>query len=370
MVTSNRIQKKIIFILASDSNTNNNKRIEEFVSNGYEVEVYAFNRGVEPKNLPKSVNVNRIGVFSNDLPYISRIKILLRGIKYVLHKTRNQDVIYYLVRQDVAMVYSFISRKPYIYEEADMTHVTFSNKYVRALFEKIDLRIIKRSIVSVFRSGGFVEYHFGDTVPSNVFVIPNRLDPSIQIIEPKEKRKFDENNIHFGFVGVIRYDTIRKISQIILSNFPKHEVHFYGTFGSEKEEKIFSCLMQYKNCIFHGQFKSPEDLPEIYSNIDVLLSTYDLSAVNHKYAEPNKYYESIYFATPIIVTEGGYLSRNVNKLGVGFSIDISNEGNVKEFIGSLSKLVFEEKVKAAKSIDKTYCINQNDSFFSLLASKI
>ena len=56
---------KIVFILASHWNTNNIKRIEEFIANGYTVEVYSFFRD---KIVPScSFPIQDIGDFSNNL---------------------------------------------------------------------------------------------------------------------------------------------------------------------------------------------------------------------------------------------------------------------------------------------------------------
>lgn len=359
--------KKIIFILATQDNTNNIKRIDEFVENGYQVEAYSFFRGSEVKNKPKTVEIQNIGQFTNDLPYKKRFGIMRKGIKYVLDKTKKDDCVYYLIRQDIAMIYVFLCNRPYIYEEADMTHVTFGNKFVRGAFELLDKYIIKKSVLSVFRSEGFILYHYGDKRPNNIYVIPNRLDKSILSLASKNK-VLDTNHIRFGFVGVIRYETIHHFAEIILKNFPQHEVHYYGINGTQKDEVATDHLKLYKNFYFHGKFSNPVDLPSIYENIDIVLSAYDLSAVNHKYAEPNKYYESIYFQTPIVVSDGGFLAKKVKELGVGYAIDVKDDEGLKSFVSGLTEWDIHEKMAAAKSIDQSYCINENKEYFELLKS--
>lgn len=358
----------IVFILSTQENTNNIKRIDEFVENGYDVLAYSFFRNTNIKNKPKTVPIVNIGEFGNDTPYRNRIGIMKRGIKRVLDETKGKKCIYYLIRTEVALVYMFLSNRPYIYEEADMTHVTFNNRCARSLFEYLDKRIVRKSIVSVFRSEGFVAYHYGDKAPENVYVIPNRLDSSILSMQSIEKTKAEDGKIRFGFVGVIRYQAILRFSEILLKNFPNYEMHFYGVFGTEKTAEEFKVLEKYGNCFFHGGFVSPRDLPEIYSNIDLVVSTYDATGVNRKYAEPNKLYEAIYFNSPIVVTSGTFLAKKVNSLGIGYDIDVEDEGAIYKFLSELSVADMKEKSINASKIDRSYCVNENSDFFVRLES--
>ena len=357
--------KKIVFILATDSNTNNIKRIEEFVENGYDVEVYSFRREVS-KNKTDAVKIQVIGEFSNDLPYLKRVKTMWKGIKYVLNKTKDMDCIYYLIRNDVAILYSMMSKKPYIFEEADLTQAVMRNKIMARFVESKTKKIIKNSLLSVFTSEGFIKYHFGSERPENVYVIPNRLHPSILSYPVLPKGDVDSNHIKFGFVGNIRYDSIFNFSSILLRDFPMHELHFFGKSLAQSEKERFAELEKYTNCFFHGEFKSPDDLPKIYDQIDVLLCTYDIKTASPRFAEPNKLYESIYFKTPIIVSSNTFIAEKVNRLGIGFDIDPYNNESVKTFIKTLDRDCIIEKRKNMSALDNSYCINKNTQFFALL----
>ena len=358
---------KVVFVLASDDNTNNIKRIEEFIEHGYDVEVYSFKRR-ETLNKSNSIRFDIIGNFSNDLPYYKRILIMIKGVKTVLNKTRKTNCIYYLIRNDVALYFTLLSRRPYIFEEADMSHLSMSNHFLSVLIEKRIKRIIKNSIVSVFRSEGFVQYHFEGNPPKNVFVIPNRLHKSVLDIPPCSYKSIDICNLKFGFVGGIRYESVFAFAKILLEYFPQHEFHFYGDFVSPKTELFFKPLKKYKNCFFHGKFKSPDDLPQIYSQIDLLLSTYDAYDINVRYAEPNKLYESIFFNTPIIVSSNTFLSDKVRRLGIGYDINVFDKNKVLSFLNNLTIDSITDKINNTKKIPPKDCISINDSFFDMLSN--
>lgn len=362
--------KKIVFLESGENNPNNIKRMEEFKARGYDVVAYAFSRNQENKNFPKGVEVQNIGTFSSESSYFSRIGIIRKGIKNVISKHKDDDCVFYLLKNDMAIVYSYLTRRPYIFEEADMTHLSFGNKWLKAYLEKRVRHIIKNSVLSVFRSEGFLKYHFGDACPDNVYVIPNRLHPDILKTHPVESPEVNDNCIKFGFVGGIRYNTIYSFAEYLLRNFPQHQFHFFGNFSTKAQEEQFSALKRYPHCFFHGPFKSPDDLPVIYSQIDVLLSAYDVRGINPRYAEPNKLYEAIYFDKPIIVSSHSFLADKVARLGIGYDVDALNEQEVVELVRTIDKQSIAGKKANISRINKKDCINSNEEFFKLLETRL
>lgn len=362
--------KKIVFIESGENNPNNIKRMEEFKARGYDVIVYAFSRKQDNKNSPNGIQVYNIGEFTSESSYFSRIGVIRKGIKKVIEKHKEDDCIFYLLKSDMAIMYSYLSKRPYIFEEADMTHLSFGNKWLRNYLEIRIKSIIKHSVMSVFRSEGFLKYHFGDVYPDNVYVIPNRLHPDVLNLPHVDYNDNDNDNIRFGFVGGIRYNTIFAFAETVLKHFPRHQFHFYGKFSTKAQEDQFFALKKYPNCFFHGQFKSPDDLPTIYSKIDVLLSAYDVRGINPRYAEPNKLYEAIYFDKPIIVSSNSFLADKVARLGIGYNVDALNEKEVVKLVESIDKKSIEAKKANIRKIDKDTCINSNKEFFALLEKKI
>lgn len=363
-------RKEVIFILTSSVNPNSLKRIDEFVSRGFRVKAYGFQRDVDVPNKSKNVDVKILGTYKNNLSYLKRCSTIYKGIKRALCETKGRDCIYYLIGLDIAMFFRLQSKESYIYEEADLVHTNIKVSAIKNVYEKIDKSIIKHSLISVFRSEGFVEYHFGHDVPDNVYVIANRLNVGIKDFEVLPKRPIDIDHLKIGYVGFIRYKSILNFAKVFCREFPQHEFHFYGTFTSETNERYYSSLKEYKNCIFHGSFKSPDELNKIYSQIDLVLSTYDVSSENVRYAEPNKIYEAIYFETPIIVSSNTYLSDKVNRLGLGFDIDAMNDNMVVNFIKNLSSEQMDQTIRNIRKINKNDVLNINDNFFNLLINKI
>ena len=361
---------KIVFILNLSCEPNSIKRINEFQARGYDVEAYGFDRHLGVNNKPDDVDVRIVGDFSNSLPYLKRLPIIYKGIREVLQNTSHQECLYYLRGLEVALCFLILSRKQYIYEEADMVHVNFNNHLLKRFMEMMDKMVIKKSLLSVFLSEGFLKYHYGNQNPANVHVIPNKLNPLIVNCPYVSSQKLDVQRIKIGFVGIIRYRSIYNFARIFCQNFPQGEFHFYGVFSTGEDEKTFLSLKNYKNCFFHGKYTNPQDLPQIYSQIDMVLSTYDVDKENVRYAEPNKIYEAIYFETPIIVSSKTYLAEKVERMGIGYAINAMNDDDVVRFISQLTERDLQRKIDNTRKIDKRDVINVNDSFFNKLESLI
>ena len=264
--------------------------------------------------------------------------------------------------------YIKLKKIPYIYEESDLAHTYINNRILRGILEKIDLEIIKKSFVTVLTSEGFAKYHFGSIIPNNISLIPNRLNPTIVDLALKEKRTFDINSINFGFVGAVRFKAIYDFAEFIGKNYSQHTFHFFGACN-RKEKPLFDKLKIYPNIIFHGAFSNPVDLPIIYSQIDLVVSTYDVQFENVRYAEPNKLYEAIYFNTPIIVSEGTFLSEKIYKIDAGFAVNTNKTESLEKFISSISEEKMKNIVGSISTIPKSTTININTEFFNYLKKK-
>lgn len=339
------------------------KRIDEIAGKGYSAMAYGFDRGVDVRKLPTCCNIEVIGRINNSTGYFKRLSTIYNGIKSVLKSTKGEDVVYYLFGLDNAMFFMLQSRKKFIYEESDLVHTYMKSGVARCFFEWVDKRAIKKALLAVFTSEGFIRYHFGTQKPKNSIVIANRLPLTVNELPKVEKKEIDIKHLSIGFVGFIRFKSIFNFCRVFCEKFPNHEFHFHGTIDNDNDRRLFEPLKGFKNCHFHGVFQHPNDLPAIYAQLDMVLSTYDVENENVRYAEPNKIYEAIYFHTPIIVSSGTYLAEKTNELGIGYEIDAMNENEVIQFIEGLTVESINEKKEATERIDPQFALNVNDEFF-------
>ena len=349
--------KKVIFIVNSIDNQRCRKRVEEFRSNGFPVKVYGINRGLKTSTWEEC---EIIASYDNHMAYRNRTIILVNALKKVFKAHRKEkDVIWYYFGMDNAMFALLLNRnRTFIYEESDLVHTYMSKKVAIRLMEKIDKYIISRSELTVLTSEGFAEYHYPNEHPNNIVIKPNKLNPQIVSIKDIQGAEPDCQHLNFALVGMIRFNAVRRMADVISMNFPNHHFHFFGVLNvaTKKEEEDFMVLDKRENVHFHGRFKNPDELPEVYSKIDVVVSTYDVENINVQYAEPNKLYESIYYRTPIIVSKGTFLEKQVERFHSGYSVDVSDDKNIVSLVHKIEKEI-KEVTKRMESIDRKLAVD-------------
>ena len=353
----NKEMKEIIFIVNSIDNQRCRKRVEEFRSNGFPVKIYGINRGLKTSSWD---DCEIIASYDNHLAYYKRCQILINALRKVfkIHK-KEKDVLWYYFGMDNAMFALLYNRKgKFIYEESDLVHTYMSKKAAIWTMEKIDKFIISRSALTVLTSEGFAEYHYPQKRPDNIVIKPNKLNPLIVNFPDYPPKELNSQHLNFALVGMIRFDAVRRMADIISKNFPNHQFHFYGVLNvaTEKEENRFRILDERENIHFHGRFKNPDELPKVYSQIDVVVSTYDVENINVQYAEPNKLYESIYYRTPIIVSKGTFLAKQVERYNSGYSVDVSKDENIIFLVHQIEKDIDVMK-RRMESIDRKVAID-------------
>lgn len=328
-------KKRIVFIMPALTHPRHHKRINA-LKDKYDIKVYAFDRGVYKKNTIENIDITVIGKMENK-KYLNRI-IGLKKVLSIIRKENNNETLFYFFSFDIALVgFFFLKKGKYIYEIGDFAYLGL-NKSLRNLITKWDYRIMKKSLVTIFTSNGFIEYLRKENYnlsKEKFLVIPNKLPREItQFSRIKESFK-DIKSLRFGFVGILRYrNTVLRFIQIIGEKYPTHSFVYYGD-GGLKDEFLKLCTM-FPNLKYGGAFKNPDDLGKIYNDFDIHLGCYDVQGINQRIAEPNKLYESIYFGNPLIATTGSFFGQRVKELNAGFEINASTDQNIINFIDSLN----------------------------------
>lgn len=311
------------------------KRISSFVKGGHEVILFGFERGTfqNIEAYPSSVNVVNFGQLDDGKGYIANIKFHYKHMRPIIDKYNKEDVYFYALGFVPALLLCLFSKKPYFYEISDLVYGTFRNALFAFPLKMVDRYLIKKSYFTIMTSRGFMEYLFPGTIKNNIMIQPNKLDNSFLSMERSKKEI--SKNINFGFIGYIRYpNTIFRFASIIGKRFPNFNFHFYG--DSIYRDQALLISERYSNVLYHGKYKNPDDIKNIYDSIDVIVSCYDTATLNELVAEPNKLYESLFFCKPIIVSPNTFLARRVKELNCGYEIDATNDDSIIDFLLNLN----------------------------------
>jgi len=344
---------KIYFVLSSVNDPHANKRVKDFERFGHETRIYGFLRH---SHLKFGDDTQVLGRFTDDVPYIKRLSLYVRSLRRLFKKENGKDIIWYYQGLDIAMFSVLFNRKRrFIYEECDLVHTYVSNPLLRAVFERIDKYVIRKSLKTVTTSEGFIQYHYPSPQkrPDNIVLIPNRLSRDILRLKSPEPHDADLGHLRFAYVGGMRFKALLNVADAISEKFPQHEFHFYGFFDPMFPEAL---RPHRPNVFYHGAFKSPVDLPDIYASVDVSICTYDYHVDNVRYAEPNKLYEAIYFRCPIVASKGTFLAEKIKSMGIGYECDPYAPEDIERMVLQVEK-DYHEKLSTLASVERSVALD-------------
>ena len=338
---------RIVFLIGSISDSHIIKRVKAFADAGFAVDVYGFQRGVNTANQFDGLPLTVIGEME-DQHYLARLKTEWDTVSNVI-KSQPKGTLFYVWGFDLAMICK-IHKCIYIYEISDMVHSKMRwplNKILRG----IDKILISSSKATLITSEGFIDYLGYNLGENGKFVLmPNKLSESFVGID-RPDTAINKTKVRFGFVGYYRYpNTVMRLAKVIGESFPNMEFHFWGTGPDSMLEIVNDMANKYKNVIEHGRFKNPADLDRVYASFDIVACNYDATGPNERIAEPNKLYEAIFYNKPILVSNNTFLGTKVNRMGIGYVIDTSNDESIKEFLNTLDYDELKQKAEKEKEI--------------------
>lgn len=355
--------KEIIFFVMSLSQPRCIKRVVSFKQAGFRCIVYGYRRGIYDVNdFPNDIEVHDLGQVKNR-DYKNNFGQIRHDVMNIV-SNHGKTLLYYSFGFAPSLFFA-LKGTHYIYECSDVWYAYPKFDRLRWAFNQIDKWIIKKSSITVMTSGGFAEF-FGVNDSEKVVVLPNRVSPFFCGIERHSTTT--SNTIVFGFVGSIRYNNVFRFAEIIGKNFPHYSFHFYGGAGRAQINRVQELVSLYPNVLYFGPFKSPEDLPKIYNNIDVVVACYDNASLNEQIAEPNKLYESLFFCKPIIVSPNTYLAGRVKHFECGFVLDADDDQSVYSFVNSLSSTVIENTSKRELALPLDEIIDMPDCLLDKVES--
>lgn len=328
--------KHIVFISPNLSQPRCIKRVTSFYESGCVCEVYGYERGnYDVNKYPEGVNVTVFSKIEDGINYVSKLRLAYYDVKSIIKKYKHNEVLFYSFSMQHSMICRLFGVK-YIYEISDILYAYPRFMQYLKVFKWIDKKLIKNSHKTVMTSGGF--YDFFGLKSSKIMVIPNKVSPKLETIGKRERLTLSGERIRFAFIGGIRYESVARFAKVIGERFPQHTFSFYGVCSPAVKKLIdFDAIInKYDNVEHYGMFKSPEDLPGIYKNVDIVIACYDVSTLNERLAEPNKLYEALFFCKPIVVSDDIFLGNRVKELKCGYSIDASTDESICCFITSLT----------------------------------
>lgn len=160
-----------------------------------------------------------------------------------------------------------------------------------------------------------------NTTNKNVMVLPNIPNDLIQFDQTtldtvQEQRK--DYSLTISYVGV--FDRDRGLENLleVVSQRPHILLNIAG-FGV-LDEMIKEYAKKFKNIHYWGRVEYTVG-QAIMKQSDLIAAMYHLTSPLHKYAAPNKYYESLLLKVPMITTTNTLVGSKASKYDTGFVIE-------------------------------------------------
>ena len=148
-------------------------------------------------------------------------------------------------------------------------------------------------------------------------------------VEIKDNVEFPRQ-IHLAYVGVLQRN-IRGLENLLkmVMQDNRFVLDMAGT-GGGLDDEIIEAAAKCPRLHYYGKVDYQKAL-QIMSNADFIIALYYLSAKVHKYASPNKYYESLYLSKPIVTSKNTLVGNNVEHNNTGYTISDDLDGLIQLF---------------------------------------
>ncbi len=167
-----------------------------------------------------------------------------------------------------------------------------------------------------------------------IYNSPN-LPENFPASAPDLHNGFPEQNrekLRLAYIGLLQVERGLIEMLELLEKHPEWSLDIAG-FGGD-EERIRTVCQGLPNCRWHGRVAYERAL-ELSQAADVLFATYDPAIPNHRYSSPNKVFEAMLLAKPIIVARDTNMDRIILQADCGIIVEY---GNIPDLEAALLRL--------------------------------
>lgn len=321
------------------------KMANTLISQGHSVTILAWDRSDtygERKSVKKLANAETdINHFGIPAKYSGGIKANFKGLllfqirilRWLFQHRKEYDAVHAFDFDTgfASMLCCKLLRKKFIYHVLDYYvegHI-LPSRLLSSIIEFFEIRVINSANATIICTEKRIE-QIRKASPRKLYVIHNTPD-MVQQSDSSFALKGDAGKVKLVYVGVLSRMRLLKETVEAVSMMDDVEMHI-GGFG-EYEDWMRDAAEQYSNVFFYGKLQYSETLA-LEKQCDIMMAVYDPSIRNHKYAAPNKFYESIMLGKPIIMAFDTGYDDVITKNDIGVLTEYSECG-IKSALSAL-----------------------------------
>lgn len=317
---------------------------------GCAVEAVAFERDYH-QGRPPTCPVTSLGRIPHGR-YLQRAFRLLAAQPKIRRALRRADVSY-ASGADMALAGLLAGiglRRPMVLEVGDIRRVQVAQGWSGRLSRALDRFLGRRIALLVVTAAGFVDGYYRDRLGLNVpsLVVENKLDeeampprgaraPAPPLLRPDGSRR----PLRIGYFGVLRCEWSWQLLEGMARRYPE-EIAVVAAGYPMSPADLPERARGLANVEYLGQYRSPQDLPDLYARVDVVWMGYpDPRTLDPDWrwaqavCRSNRFYESGYFAKPTIALAGGADGAEIARLGIGLVLEDPDDESVVSAIRAI-----------------------------------
>lgn len=216
-------------------------------------------------------------------------------------------------------------------------HLRATPVWVKKAIRYVDFQVIDE-VDAVILADESRRQQIAGSNPKYLEVVYNSPQDILESLEATASHN-PESELHLVYVGLLQVE--RGLLELleVLRQHPEWTLDLAG-FGGD-EAKILGLVRNLSNLKFHGRISYQRTL-QLSSSADALLATYDPGIPNHRYSSPNKIFEAMMLAKPIIVAADTNMDRLVTAANSGLVVPY---GDVPALEAALATLACDGQLR-------------------------
>ena len=341
---------KILSVLPLLGHPRDSKRITMLRQADFAVEAVAFERDYHTGRMP-DCPVESLGKIPHG-HYMQRIVKMVKALPTMRRAMKRNDIVYAFGADMafMAITAGFGLGKPVVVEISDIREVQVASGIKGRIVRFFDKRFVNSWSFLVATTPSFIDVYYREWLKSSVpaMVIENKIEADFAeevsqkgIQSSIEGKPLVDRPLRIGYFGGLRCEWSWRVLEAFAIARPKDVEIVLAGYVMDPQD-LQEQVEKYLNITYLGQYKSPQDLPKLYSGVDLIWGCYQPIGPddwNLRWARPNRFYESCLFQTPIVSRDGSCDSVDVKRYEIGLIIE---DEDVHKVADCLCKITADE----------------------------
>jgi len=325
------------------------RRIKAFGDAGAEVEAFTMRRGPAFEAPWRNVDLGetRDAAFAQRIGALIAARPLLRPHSDTL---RRADV-FYARNLDMLALASWAKRMsgacaPLVYECLDVHRFLSREDPIGAGLRAMEATLLREAALVVVSSPAFVREYFDKRHArrARTLLVENRLPWGFEYGARPTGAPSERRRLRIGWFGNLRCERSLSLLLDLAARFPAEvELSLRGIPARAAVADFEARVSGRETVTFGGRYAWPQDLSEIYRDIDLVWAgDFHDAGANSKWLLPNRLYEGGYYAVPALAPADSETGRWIEARGFGFTLPEPLEETLPAFVRGFDRAMLAE----------------------------